>query len=47
MKEAREEREKEALLRNIESKAKKNEEKDEIQLLFVRHKKNAFPQVQE
>lgn len=39
IKEDREEREKEQLLKNIETKAKKNEEKDHIQFVLIKHKK--------
>ncbi len=39
IKEEKQEREKEQLLKNIESKAKKNEEKDHIQFVLIKHRK--------
>jgi hypothetical protein len=39
VKEDKEQREKEQLLKTIEAKAKKNDEKDHIQFLLIKHKK--------
>jgi hypothetical protein len=39
VKEDKEQREKEQLLKSIETKAKKNDEKDHIQFLLIKHKK--------
>ena len=39
IKEEKEEKEKEQLLKNIQTKAKKNEEKDHIQFVLIKHKK--------